>query len=385
MLTSIDSLVSSQIYEIIKTIYTTTPDAMPNPISTESQDSSPRIKVLQSALGQLRLNNIATLDALMTHFTRLIDLTSADEEFVAKLATVLAPCILRPKQDNALSKDEKFAYRLIRDLFDHKEGIFGELKRQSSNGSLGGGAGLNNASRARAVSNADESNRRANMEARAKAINDQRQREKSPAPFNRHKREVSTGRFPVVASPRPDGSATPRISSAPVNRTSLDVPGSQENSPEQTATTTAFGAGQSSTYGTGRKLTHNHEAVSTNGDYPPRDDSITHPLRVFSGGGPGPHIPPPAEDDASMPSSGATDQKSETASLASPTSLSGPAGGGLKRSALGSGGKRLAATKPISSNIRRSASRELGGLSLTQNEQPTRSQGVTLEDKPMDD
>ena len=302
---------------------------------------------------------------------------------MAKLATVLAPCILRPKQDNSLSKDEKFAYRLIRDLFDHKEAIFGELKRQSSNGSLAGGANLNNANRARAVSNADESNRRANMEARAKAINDQRQREKSPAPFNRHKREVSTGRFPVVASPRPDGSATPRVASAPINRTSLDVPGSHENSPEQTATSVAFGTAQSITYGAGRKLTYNHEAVATNGEYPERGDSITNPLRVFSGGGPGPHIPPPADDDTSIPSSATADQKSETASLSSPTSLSGPAGGGFKRSALGSGGKRTAAMK--AGGIRRSASRELGGLILTQNEQPARSQGVTLEDKPMDD
>src|SRR5690242_15950732 len=109
-----DSLVSSQIYEIIKTIYTTTPDAVPNPISTESADSSPRIKVLQSTLGQLRLNNIATLDALTTHFTRLIDLTSADDTYVTNLANALAPCILRPKAESALYMEEKFAYRLIR-------------------------------------------------------------------------------------------------------------------------------------------------------------------------------------------------------------------------------------------------------------------------------
>ncbi len=60
-----DSLVSNQVYEIIKTIYS-------SPDSSVSSDT--RISVLQSTLGQLRLANIATLDALTTHFTRLIEL-----------------------------------------------------------------------------------------------------------------------------------------------------------------------------------------------------------------------------------------------------------------------------------------------------------------------
>jgi RhoGAP domain len=148
----LDSLVSSQIYEIIKTIYSTTPDAIANPISTESVDSAPRIKVLQSTLGQLRLNNIATLDAITTHFTRLIDLTSADETYISNLAQALAPCILRPRTESSLTHDERHAYRLIRDLFDHKEAIFGELKRQSTHlGAMAGTAGLNIQTRATGV------------------------------------------------------------------------------------------------------------------------------------------------------------------------------------------------------------------------------------------
>ncbi|KAH8698293.1 RhoGAP and Fes/CIP4 domain protein [Talaromyces proteolyticus] len=201
-----DSLVSSQVYEIVKTIYSTT--------ANETTEEG-RIKVLQSTLGQLRLNNIATLDAMMTHFTRLIDLTSADEAYVSTLAQALAPCILRPRIESTLTMNERHSYRLIRDLFDHKDAIFGELKRQSSASAFGAGP---SAARPRAIST-DESNRRAAMEARNRAIAN-RSRATSPAPAARHRRDRSTdgslGRFPVNVS-SPQG---PERKS----RQSLDVP-----------------------------------------------------------------------------------------------------------------------------------------------------------------
>lgn len=207
---SADSLVSSQVYEIIKTIYSTT--------AHETTEEG-RIKVLQSTLGQLRLNNIATLDAIMTHFTRLIDLTSADEAYIAALAQTLAPCILRPRIESSLTMNERHSYRLMRDLFAHKDAIFDELKRQSS--SLGLGAG--GQPRLRAIST-DESNRRAAMEARNRAIAN-RSRATSPAPGSRHRRDRST-----------DGSRSTRF---PINlnspktktRHSLEVPSSNESSP----------------------------------------------------------------------------------------------------------------------------------------------------------
>ncbi|EEH40560.1 rho-GTPase-activating protein [Paracoccidioides lutzii Pb01] len=210
-----DSLVSSQVYEIVRTVYTTASEA----------PAEGRIKVLQSTLGQLRLNNIATLDAIITHFTRLIDLTSADETYVTALAQNLAPCILRPRLENNLTMDERHSYRLLRDLFDHKDEIFGELKRQSSSlGNLGPGG-----PRPRAIST-DESNRRVNMEARQRAIVD-RSRATSPAPSNRHRRDRSTGgsesmRFPVNVS-SPSSSATERRTT----RNSLEVPDSAISSP----------------------------------------------------------------------------------------------------------------------------------------------------------
>ncbi|APA09180.1 hypothetical protein sscle_04g039500 [Sclerotinia sclerotiorum 1980 UF-70] len=220
-----DSLVSSHVYEIMKTIYSTP--------ASESTDSA-RISVLQNTLSQLRLANIATLDALMTHFTRLIELTSADEAYISELATILAPCVLRPKTETSMTMEEKYSYRLIRDLFAHKDAIFSELKRASS---------LNSASnidtrRPRAIST-DESNRRANMEARQKAIiaaGGARSRATSPAPGPRgHRRDRSSGppaaetRFPVQTSPTATTDST--RNSRGSTRQSLEVPSSAEASP----------------------------------------------------------------------------------------------------------------------------------------------------------
>ena len=213
----LDSLVSSQVYEVIKTIYTS-PDS--------SSNDATRVTVLQNTLGQLRLANIATLDAITTHFTRLIDLTSADEAYVTQLAQALAPCVLRPRQQSSLTMHEKHAYRLVRDLFDHKEEIFGELKRASSQNS-----NLGAAPRARtSTNNTDESNRRANMEARNRAIAS-RSRAASPAPVavgpngRSHRRDRSVdpaaSRFPVVTSPTAESHPRPRVA-----RHSLEVPDS---------------------------------------------------------------------------------------------------------------------------------------------------------------
>lgn len=188
-----------------------------------STPDSNRVAVLQNTLSGLRLSNIATLDALMTHFTRLIELTSADEEYISALAISLAPCILRPKTETSMTMEEKFAYRLVRDLFAHKDEIFGALKRASSLTHT-----MSVESRPRAVSSTDESNRKANMEARARAIiaaGGSRSRATSPAPSPRgHRRDRSSGgpetRFPVAVT-----SPTAVARANPAARHSLEVPG----------------------------------------------------------------------------------------------------------------------------------------------------------------
>jgi hypothetical protein len=221
-----DSLVSSHVYEIVRTIYTTT---------TDENDGS-RVSVLQQTLSQLRLTNIATLDACMNHFTRLIDLTSADEEYVAALATLLAPCILRPRTETSLTLEEKHAYKLVRDLFSHKGAIFSELKRMSS----ANHSSAATSNRPRAIST-DESNRKALMEERNRALLEKasasRGRDRSPAPSPRgHRRDRSTGgaetRFPVHATSSPTSAAERHRSSlGSLKRSSLEVPGQDGAAP----------------------------------------------------------------------------------------------------------------------------------------------------------
>ncbi|KAI1468466.1 uncharacterized protein F4812DRAFT_426946 [Daldinia caldariorum] len=213
-----DSLVSSHVYEIVRTIYQTP--------TSETTDEA-RIAVLQQTLSQLRLTNIATLDACMNHFTRLIDLTSADEQYIHDLATSLAPCILRPRTETSLTMEEKHAYRLVRDLFAHKDAIFSELKRMSSlthSGSV-------TSTRPRAIST-DESNRRAHMEERQRALLEKagpRGRGTSPAPGPRHRRDRSTGgpetRFPIASPTAANERHRSSLGSlGAVKRSSLEVP-----------------------------------------------------------------------------------------------------------------------------------------------------------------
>ena len=126
---------------------------------------------------------------------------------------------------------ERHSYRLIRDLFAHKEEIFGELKRASTLSHTPSGGAASNASRMRAIST-DESNRRANMEARNRAIAS-KSRNSSPAPHangRSHRRDRSsdppTTRFPIQTS-------QPTIADAPRRgvRASLEVPSDDGSSP----------------------------------------------------------------------------------------------------------------------------------------------------------
>ena len=279
-----DSLVSSHVYEIVKTIYTST---------AQSASEQARVQVIQSALGQLRLANIATLDALVTHFTRLIDLTSADEAYVANLASVLAPCFLRPKTETGLSMAEKYNVRLVRDLLAHKDDIFGELKRQSSLTHTNSGS----TRQARAVST-DESNRKEAMEERQRAIaaakhaqataGSSRSRQPSPAPSGRvplsegssHRRDRSRGpetRFPIstasVHSPPEKRVMSPTSSSSTsTHRDSLTIPQSPPAT-RQTATTATISPPK-----------QQNQSTSAPSQDPPRTNGSL-------------HRPPPAEPD----------------------------------------------------------------------------------------
>ena len=250
-----DSLVSSHVYEIIKTIYSTT--------AGEATSDEARVAVIQSTLGQLRLANIATLDAITTHFTRLIELTSADESYIHSLSTALAPCVLRPRQETSLTMNEKYNYRLLRDLFAHKEAIFGELKRASSQANRAVSQQAAERARGRGMSTDERGRAQAEQERRQAVLSAQnRSRAPSPGPAvrespnpsstvgSRMKRERSpnrmsgdaTTRFPVSpttggghahsGSSTTSGSVTsPTERRSTLVRQSLEVPGSAESSP----------------------------------------------------------------------------------------------------------------------------------------------------------
>jgi hypothetical protein len=338
----IDSLVSSQVYEIVKTIYSTT--------AHETTEEG-RIKVLQSTLGQLRLVNIATLDAIMTHFTRLIDLTSADEEYIALLAQAFSPCILRPRVESSLTMNERHSYRLIRDLFAHKDAIFGELKRQSS--ALGITSSTSN--RPRAIST-DESNRRAAMEARQRAIVN-RSRATSPANRQRHRRDRSSGaseigRFPINVNSPSDRRST--------RGTSLDVPTipsaqlGSENGP-----TVNTQLGEAVTNGTYSESPASAAAsISTRSDSPSPPPVPPLP-EIASDGSPTPTPTPavaPAEFDKRNSVTRSSARYSRKAGLGSLSSF--PTGSTVGTSGTDSNRSSIAESEP---------------------------NRVTLEDKPMDD
>lgn len=126
-----DSLVPAQYYDIIKTIY-----------SQHGNDDDPRARIsaIQNTFAQLRVTNIATLDAILTHLTRLTSITKADNEYLTQLAQEFSHCILRPRTQSSLTIGDRHSFRLVYDLLAHKDQIFRELKRNNSNQSSRSGS-----------------------------------------------------------------------------------------------------------------------------------------------------------------------------------------------------------------------------------------------------
>lgn len=76
---------SYTVYDIVKSIYAS---------NNNLEDIRSRISAIQNTLSQLRVTNIATLDALTQHFGRLIDLAKADDEWISELAHNLGYCTI---------------------------------------------------------------------------------------------------------------------------------------------------------------------------------------------------------------------------------------------------------------------------------------------------
>lgn len=240
--------------------------------------------------------------------------------------------------------DERHSYRLIQDLFAHKDVIFGELKRQSS----ANGVTRTN-SRPRAIST-DESNRRAAMEARNRAIVD-RSRAHSPAPPRSHRRDRSSGasetrRFPINVNSPTEKKSGPR--------SSLDVP-SSNSSPTET--------GQLSNVST-------HAA-----EYPangtPSDSPVSGVASASSSGTSSPPLPPTtASDDSPTPTPTPAPVQAAVSDIEKRTSLSRTGAKNTRKPGLGS-----------ISSFPAGAGTNSDRNSVADDE----PQRVTLEDKPMDD
>lgn len=402
-----DSLVSSHVYEIVKTIYSTT---------AQTASDSARVQVIQSTLGQLRLANIATLDAIVSHFARLIELTNADEAYVSQLAGVLAPCILRPKQETGLSMTERYNVRLLRDLLAHKDEIFGELKRQSSLAHSSSGATRPN----RAIST-DESSRRENMIERQRAIaaaqqaqtgglqrsNSNRSRQPSPGPSNRisltesnghgHRRDRSRGpetRFPIstgsVTSPTEKRIMSPGSGGS---RLSLEVPLSPPQSrhtqpmtntvspPSVTGLSLSEQAAES--LPKGRDSIHQPPPAESNAD-----DQDTTRTRSDTGSSLRSYTPlgiSQADADPSSPTTTISDGQSNRDSIpAKRDSLtrSGAARGQFQRKGTTGSLQRQSVISRRDSNTPESIVQS--PVDLQNGDATTVTKGVQLEDKPMD-
>lgn len=133
-----DSIIPYNYYDLIKSLYSN------YPISDESKTQL-RINGLQNVLIDLPKCNLATLDLILTHLNRLIQIIGSknpdlSKRLQLKLSKEFGNLILKPKFDSfSLTLDslrqfinDKHQFNLINDLFEYKETIFTELRRRNS-------------------------------------------------------------------------------------------------------------------------------------------------------------------------------------------------------------------------------------------------------------
>ena len=130
-----DSVIPYACYDVIRSLYTNYPTN-----SKEKQVHDSRINGLQNVLLELPKSHLATLDAIMTHLNRLIQIIGSKDESIAadlrlKMSKEYGHLSLRAKHDGSnvdSSEDDKHQSSLILDLFENKDSIFKELRRKNS-------------------------------------------------------------------------------------------------------------------------------------------------------------------------------------------------------------------------------------------------------------
>lgn len=168
-----DSIVSSTVYDIIKTTYakTTTQPAAPMDEQAALEDQrlklNQRIERIVGLLSHLPQVNIDGLQTLITHFAEITGLPEHGSvtdvpESVKDLSRAMAPYILKPRTTTALTMTDKHPVLFLQDLIVHREQVFTEVQRRMS---------LAQEARTRSRSaSSSEANRRFQIEARNREI-----------------------------------------------------------------------------------------------------------------------------------------------------------------------------------------------------------------------
>jgi hypothetical protein len=133
-----DSIIPSSYYDVIYLLYVN------YPVHDESKEDS-RINGVQNVLVDLPSCNLATLDAILTHLKRLVQIIGTKDHDLAKnfqesLCKEFAPIILKAKDAllfDSNTPSEKTILSFVTDLFIHKEQIFTELRRRNTSRSSG--------------------------------------------------------------------------------------------------------------------------------------------------------------------------------------------------------------------------------------------------------
>lgn len=117
------AVINSMYYELIKQTYIDYPTEVFLP---------DRIADINNIFGRMRVPQIAVLDALTKHLARLMEIAKPGQEYRDKLASALAPCLLRPPKQTAITLSDRHPQRLMHDLIEHRKEIVTELKRKNS-------------------------------------------------------------------------------------------------------------------------------------------------------------------------------------------------------------------------------------------------------------
>ncbi|CAR25427.1 GTPase-activating protein RGD2 [Lachancea thermotolerans CBS 6340] len=131
-----EPLISNDVYDTLKALYAEFP---PSELEDESQASvdSQRVSGISSAFNALSKPQIATLDAITSHFSRLIKILKMGSsetsealanEFIRSISEEFANCIIEVK----LPDGNDLGYKIFSDLLLYRKPIFRGLKRQNS-------------------------------------------------------------------------------------------------------------------------------------------------------------------------------------------------------------------------------------------------------------